>query len=93
MRLAVIVPNDCTADLRNLEHRRLHRRNLRSRTARATNRSGAGEIGPAEGLPDPDAVGVTPRRSHLLGINRFLASVLRKAEIDLDQCPATGKKP
>jgi hypothetical protein len=41
----------------------------------------------------PDAVGVTPIRSPLLGINRFLASVLRKAEIDLDQCPATGKKP
>jgi hypothetical protein len=27
MRLAVIVPNDCTVDLRNLEHRRLHCRN------------------------------------------------------------------
>ena len=53
MRLAVIVPNDCTADLRNLEHRRLHCRNLRSATARATNGSGAGEIGPAEGIPDP----------------------------------------
>ena len=51
------------------------------------------EIGPAEGYLTPDAVGVTPSRSHSLGINRFLASVLRKAEIDLDQCPATGKKP
>jgi len=41
----------------------------------------------------PAAVGVTPSRSDLLGINRFLSSVLRKTEIDLDQCPATGEKP
>jgi hypothetical protein len=81
MRLAVIVSNDCTVDLRNLEHRRLHCRNLRSATARATNGSGAGEIGPAEGIPDPGCSWCNPNRSDLLGINRFLANVLRKTEI------------